>query len=185
MSWQLAGFMIIIFCLKIMTSSLAGERPPVSPAYFKPSVHPLSTRVSDSKVNIWSAFLPKPLKEANVNWNLLSLWDIASLRKWRWMTGTPVGPHPSGPSYCPVAHRWVGWDMKGLTRCWGCFSAFVLHESHEGFRAFPAGTEAGNIFPTALSSTEYSSTQVWVSCLILNRYLPLCVIVLDTVPPLL
>lgn len=101
------------------------------------------------------------------------------------MTGTPVGPpHPSGPSYCSVAHRWVGWDMKGLTRCWGCFSAFVLHESHEGFGALHAGTEAENTFPTARSSTEYFRTQVSVSYLILNRYLPLCVMALDTAPSL-
>lgn len=116
-------------------------KTPLRPAYFKPSVHPLSTRVFDSKVHIWSAFFPKPLKEANVNWNLLSLWDVSSLRKWRWMTGNPVGLPPVAPRYCSVAHRWVGWDMKGVIRCWGCFSALVLHELHESFKGFLAGTE--------------------------------------------
>lgn len=128
---------IIIFCLKILTSSLAGERPPISPAYFNPSVHPIVHARFLTAVNIWSAFFPplKPLKEANVNWNHLSLWDISSLRTLRWKTGTPVGPPRWVLLLLRIAHRWVGWDMKGA----GVFQ--LLQESHEDFRDFITGTD--------------------------------------------
>lgn len=71
------------------------------------------------------------IKEANVNWNLLSLWGISSPRApWR-MIVTPL-------HRCPVARckalRCVDWDIKRMIRCSGRFSALVLRESHEDFR---------------------------------------------------
>lgn len=80
---------------------LSRWKTPASPAYFEPSVRPLSPRVFDSKVDIWSAFFfySKPPKEVGVNRNLLSLWDISFQSKWRWMTGTPASPVE--PRYWP------------------------------------------------------------------------------------
>lgn len=72
---------------------LSRWKTPVSAAYFKPSVQPLSAHVFDTKVDIWSAiFFFSPQKRRMLIETYFTLWDISSLRKSRWMTGTPVGP---------------------------------------------------------------------------------------------
>ena len=90
---------------------LSRWKPPASPAYFEPSVRPLSQRGFDSKGHIWSAFFfffLKPSTEVGVNRNLLSLWDISLQGKLRWMTGTPASPVE--PVIGPKTQRWVAKD---------------------------------------------------------------------------
>lgn len=107
---------------------LSRWKTPASPAYFEPSVRPLSPRVLDSKGHIWSAFFFllfffKPPKEVGVNRNLLSLWDVSFQAKLRWMTGTPASP--AEPRYWPRRPggewigTWKGWSGAawGRSRC--------------------------------------------------------------------
>ena len=152
----------------MMTSSLAGERPPLALLILNPASSNCPRTFSCTEVDIWSAcfFFSSP-KEANVNWNLLTLWDISSLRKSRWMTGTPVGPL-LGPVIAPLPVGEWAETWKGSSGAGGAFLAnWVSHESFEGSRALLAGAERRQktdfIFPTALSSTEYFPLLLYLS----------------------
>lgn len=143
-------------------------KTPVSAAYFKPSVQQLSAHVFVHRGrHLKCVFFFSSPKEANVNWNLLTLWDISSLRKSRWMTGTPVGPL-LGPVIAPLPVGEWAETWKGSSGAGGAFLAnWVSHESFEGSRALLAGAERRQktdfIFPTALSSTEYFPLLLYLS----------------------
>jgi len=132
-----AGFLhsrvIIILSLKIrlMTTSLTGERPPFVLLIFKAFNHcPRAFVIAKTTFEVPSHSLP--IKEANVNWSLLILLDISSLRNWgEWQWAPAEALFLLRP-----ARRWVHSHITGKIRCSGCFSALVLHESQEAFRVF-------------------------------------------------
>lgn len=88
---------------QIMTSSLAGERPPPAPLILNPASvlcpRAFWTVKATFEVRFFSSSFFKPPKEVGVNRNLLSLWDISFQAKLRWMTGTPASP--AEPRYWP------------------------------------------------------------------------------------
>lgn len=101
-TWRIHPLMrITMRVFQIMTSSLAGERPPPALLILNPaSVHcPCAFLTVKSTFEVRFFSYSKPPKEVSVNRNLLSLWDISFQRKLRWMTGTPASPVE--PRYWP------------------------------------------------------------------------------------
>lgn len=128
--------------LQIMTSSLAGERPPPTLLILNPaSAHcPIAFLTVKATFEVRFFSFLKPPKEVGVNRNLLILWDISFQGKLRWMTGTPASP--AEPVIGPKTQRWVDRDLKGLIRC--CVGAIPSCRLLESLRDFLNGLNRQN-----------------------------------------
>lgn len=161
---------MIICRLQIMTSSLAGERPPVRPAYFKPSAQPhcpgaFLTAESTCEVRFYFFFQSRWKRRMLIETYLTCGISLLCVNE-----GEGQGP-PTPVSPCSLGE--CGWDTKGLIRCLGvggAFPGFVSRESHDGFRAFLAGVEQKTCFQLPPRPPNISPCRPGVPRLIINRF---------------
>lgn len=114
---------MIICCLQIMTSSLAGERPPVRPAYFKPSAQPhcpgaFLTAESTCEVRFYFFFQSRWKRPVLIETYLTCGISLLCVNE-----GEGQGP-PTPVSPCSLGE--CGWDTKGLIRCLGVGGLFQV-----------------------------------------------------------